>query len=117
MEPFNGAIKTEIKEDPDAPPSMVPVPEMAPPEGGAPMPGEGGDEPKEKESRKRDRSRDRDRDRDRDRGSRRRSRSRDRDRDRRRRSRDRDQDYGLTGRETGGNFIYFVLKTNFSKKI
>jgi len=102
MEPFNGAIKTEIKEDPDAPPSMVPVPEMAPPEGGAPMPGEGGDEPKEKESRKRDRSRDRDRDRDRDRGSRRRSRSRDRDRDRRRRSRDRDQDYGLTGRETGG---------------
>ena len=86
-------IKPDIGDIKPDPSELQPIPE-----GNAPR--TDGDSSKES-SRKRDRSRDRDK-------PRRRSRSRDRDRDRSRRDRgDRDADFGLTGRETGGN--YFLL--------
>ena len=83
-------IKPDIKPDLS---DLQPIPEEnAPPADGD----------SKESSRKRDRSRDRDK-------PRRRSRSRDR-KDSRRRDRgdrdDRDADFGLTGRETGGNYFF-----------
>ena len=89
----NGA-DMDIKPDPS---ELESIPEDAPPADGD----------SKESSRKRDRSRDRDK-------PRRRSRSRDR-KDSRRRDRgdrdDRDSDFGLTGRETGGNYFCPFLIT------